>query len=110
MCAQAARNAGVTVRPPVGHPKTRWHGMMEAQLSSHAPTVLQSLNVAFRAVESQHGHSELLPPSQVDDVCGAASLDFGPDLTSFVESSVVCPTSSRVVCVHACLRVTTCGC
>ena len=71
----------------MGHPKARWHELVEGTLNREMARVMQSLHVAFRSMDTVG--AGLLQPQQSTSVCEHAGIDFGPGFDQYVcESSV----------------------
>lgn len=96
-------NLTFTTEPTPGHPKARWHALIEPALSAAVSSAFTRLESAFRAFDSANTgfvHRKSLPA-----LCVASQLDFGPDLSDFLDSDSAMVSDWHALAIYYCVCV-----
>ena len=73
--------------PTVGHPKERWHSLIEPLLTSAVTEFVTRLETTFTLFDKSR--SGYVPKSSVKALCDGSDVDFGPDLMTFLALDAV---------------------
>lgn len=92
-------------QPNAGHPKARWHTIIEPPLATALTTAFQRFHTAFRAFDKSN--AGYVPRGSILSMCAAAKLELGSGLQEFLDVESVRACAMWVVCqIHVRLSPT----